>query len=156
MPDESPRRSVQFNNFDDVLADAAAIEASSDPKQLKGWTPGENIDHVAKLIWFCVQGYPKDAIPPLPMRLLGPLFKKGTLANGFKPNLPLPKKLAVAFAPRSGVTVASAVSNLRDGIAAFRARGPIDRNPMLGKMTPEQWEQLHCRHAELHFSFIEP
>jgi hypothetical protein len=33
------------------------------------------------------------------------------------------------------------------------ARGP---NPFLGPMTREQWEQLHCRHAELHLGFLVP
>ena len=27
-------------------------------------------------------------------------------------------------------------------------------SPVFGPMTHEEWEQLHCRHAELHFSFI--
>ena len=29
-------------------------------------------------------------------------------------------------------------------------------SPVLGKLSHEQWEQLHCRHAELHLSFLHP
>ena len=27
---------------------------------------------------------------------------------------------------------------------------------MFGKMSTEQWVALNCRHAELHFSFVNP
>jgi hypothetical protein len=29
-------------------------------------------------------------------------------------------------------------------------------SPFLGELTREQWDQLHCRHCELHLSFILP
>ena len=28
-------------------------------------------------------------------------------------------------------------------------------HPLFGPMTVEEWTQLHCRHAELHLSFLE-
>jgi hypothetical protein len=30
------------------------------------------------------------------------------------------------------------------------------RHPVLGKLTHEEWTQLHLRHAELHLSFAVP
>jgi hypothetical protein len=29
-------------------------------------------------------------------------------------------------------------------------------SPVLGRLSHEQWVQFHCRHAEMHFSFMHP
>ena len=54
-------------------------------------------------------------------------------------------------------------TNWEDGLAAFRAtiqrmKAESQRHPspFLGQMTREQWDQLHCRHSELHLSFLIP
>jgi hypothetical protein len=32
----------------------------------------------------------------------------------------------------------------------------VAEHPLFGWFTPEQWEQYHLRHAELHLSFLLP
>jgi hypothetical protein len=48
-----------------------------------------------------------------------------------------------------------------DGLKHFRAtmqrlktESQRKPSPFLGELTREQWDQLHCRHCELHLSFL--
>ena len=56
-----------------------------------------------------------------------------------------------------------AATSLEDGLAHIRnAIHRLQTDPkrvpsaFLGTLTKEEWTQLHCRHAELHFSFLIP
>ena len=42
-------------------------------------------------------------------------------------------------------------------IERFRSSpGPFDAHPLVGRMTPRQWEQFHCVHCAHHLSFALP
>ncbi len=46
--------------------------------------------------------------------------------------------------------------NLRQAIHRLQTEEKRAPNPVLGKLTREEWDRLHCRHAELHLSFLVP
>ena len=40
-------------------------------------------------------------------------------------------------------------------VGKAKEQGFLPANPAFGKMDRQQWVDLHCRHAELHFGLIE-
>ncbi|MEM9295854.1 MAG: hypothetical protein AAGA57_08630, partial [Planctomycetota bacterium] len=49
-----------------------------------------------------------------------------------------------------------AVQRLRDAVSLAREKTMTAASPLAGKLDDPTWEKLHCRHAELHFSFAHP
>jgi hypothetical protein len=87
--------------------------------------------------------------------MLGRLLKRRTLANPMKPGLQLPRKAALGLVP--------APTGWEEGLQAFRQAiqrqlTETKREPhgFFGPMTRAEWNQLHCRHAALHLSFLVP
>ena len=67
------RRTVKFATLGDIVAD---VEQLGDNVRGEGnWTPAQNVGHVATLVELSLDGFPPTIKAPLPLRLLGPLFK---------------------------------------------------------------------------------
>lgn len=49
-----------------------------------------------------------------------------------------------------------ALAKLRDEVDYAKAHGMKHPSPLFGPLTNDAWIQAHCRHAELHHSFIHP
>ena len=58
------------------------------------------------------------------------------------------------FMPPDAVETDDGIAALKTAIARFDAAELPARSKMLGKMTRDDWVAFHCRHAELHLSFI--
>jgi hypothetical protein len=58
--------------------------------------------------------------------------------------------------PDEDVTWEQALSELRETIDKAKRDGMTHPSPVLGRMSNDDWVSLHCRHAELHFSFLHP
>ena len=72
------------------------------------------------------------------------------------PGFTLPVNMQ-AFEPDESVAWADAIEGFRHEMSRLREGARMTRpSPVFGAMSHEQWEQLHCRHAELHLSFIHP
>ncbi len=56
--------------------------------------------------------------------------------------------------PPADVTWEDAVEHLRTIISRAKDEGMTGRSPVFGQLTHDEWVQMHCRHAELHFSFL--
>ena len=151
------RREVRYETMQDIANDLDELAAGGEPRSLGNWTAAQNVEHVAKFFEFAREGYP-DIGFPTPLRwFIGTFAKKRYLARGFQPGFKFPtKKVAAAFGP-GDMTWAEAVSYFREQIERSRQPGVMTSvNPILGKMTHEEYVQLQCRHAELHFSFLVP
>jgi hypothetical protein len=72
-----------------------------------------------------------------------------------RPGLKFPRKFAF-LAPHAAVTWEDAVEYIGQTIARLRSDRMTKPSPLLGRLSHEQWVQLHCRHAEMHFSFMHP
>jgi hypothetical protein len=122
------RRALHFRTMEDILEDIEGLgEDESAVRSTGNWTPAQNLWHVTYFIDGSIDGL--DFTAPWFMRVMAKLFKTKILGNPFKPGFKLPQNMASAI-PEESVT-------WPDAVAGY-----------------EQWEQLHCRHAELHFSFI--
>ena len=88
------------------------------------------------------------------IRALARLGKERTLRSGIKPGLPVPKKLS-GLRPDKDVKWDDALADLRGNIQRIGAGERMTAvSPLFGRMTHEDWVRLHCRHAELHLSFV--
>ncbi len=149
----SDRRTLSFQSLDDILADAEAL-AAGDIRTMGNWTSGQIVDHVAALIELSIDGFTMKA--PLPLRIFGRLMRNMALNKPMRPGFKMPKKFA-AMAPRPDVQWDAALARLRSVGQRVRDGEQMQHpSPMLGRMSHEDWVKLHCRHAELHFSFMHP
>ncbi|NRA58278.1 MAG: DUF1569 domain-containing protein [Phycisphaerales bacterium] len=145
---DAPRRELRFETMQDILADAESI-AAGPATTLGNWTAAQNIEHVRLLVHMSRVG--ADFMMPWPVRVLGRLLKTRFLRSSFKPGL----KTADVFQPPAEITMDEAIAAFRTEIGLASEAGAMSEpSPFLGKMTHEEWVQLHCRHAEHHFGYV--
>jgi hypothetical protein len=146
------RRHLRFETLDGIGADVEQL-ARGPVCNLGNWTPGQVLKHLSLAMTYSIDGFPSRA--PFFMRMLGKVFKKRILSKGMTPGFKLPEKDAHSLVP--GPT------SWEEGLTAFRtalkrmqtetARAP---HGFFGYLTSEEYVQLHCRHSELHLSFLVP
>ncbi len=151
---QAARRELHLPTLDDILAEAEAI-ASTAHTTTGNHSASELIWHVAYFIDKSATGFGYRA--PLPVWVVGNLLKRvGIAQRPIKPGIRPPKSLDRRFWPGGGVTLDDALAYLRRSIGAAREPGSMTHpSPVLGRLTHDQWATLHCRHAEMHFSFIQ-
>tara|TARA_R110002111_G_scaffold152699_2_gene219425 strand:+ start:256 stop:732 length:477 start_codon:yes stop_codon:yes gene_type:complete len=147
------RQKLSFQTLDDItrfVEPLPALGAGSSGN----WTAAQNIEHVALFIDTSIDGF--TFAVPAPIRFAARMLRGRFLKKGFKPGIKPPAKAAVHFAPRPDITMEEAVDHLIRSIERAKANKMTAVSPLFGAMDHEQWTQMHCRHAELHFSFIQP
>lgn len=151
--DVRERRSLSFHAMDDILADAEALAATGDVRTSGNWTPGQNLQHVARFIRCSVEGF--SGSMPWPFRVIGRLLRGRILRMTFRPGLKVPAKFD-ELRPDDDVPLEQGLDDLRAMVALAKERKMTAPSPILGELSHDEWEQLHCRHAEMHFSFLHP
>jgi hypothetical protein len=150
----SGRRELSFASLDDVLADVEAV-VSGPHRTLGNWTSAQILEHLARFIACSRTGFPFAA--PWWLRLIGRAIRRQALVRPLKPGVRPPGRFAQAFMPGPDVTLAAAREHLREQIRLARVPGSMAQpSPVFGPLNHEQWVQMHCRHAEMHLSFIVP
>jgi uncharacterized protein DUF1569 len=148
------RRTLHFAGLNEILEEVEYL-ASGDPPRASGkWTAPQVVEHVSKFITFSIDGFPM-ARASLPLRILGRLLRNRALTRPMPPGLKIPRKFPF-MVPSAHVTWEQAVETLRTAVARAQSLRMRQRSPVLGKLTHAQWEQFHCRHAEMHLSFLHP
>jgi hypothetical protein len=146
------RRQLHFNSLDDLLAD---VERRNQGKirALGNWSPGQILKHLAAVMNGSIDGLRIRA--PLWLRPLGWLFKKRILSKPMPPGFRLSDEAAkdLTF---GDTTWEEGFQAFRAAVQRLKTESNREPSPFLGQMTREQWDQLHCRHAELHLSFLTP
>jgi hypothetical protein len=148
------RRELQFSSMPDILDDVEYLASGDPPRTTGNWSGGQIVQHVAMLINFSIDGFPAPRLA-LPMRILGRLFRKRALVNPIRAGIRFPRKWTF-LAPDGAIIWEDAVEYMNKSMARLDTERMNAPSPILGKLSPEQWEQLHCRHAEMHFSFMHP
>lgn len=144
------RRELTFASLDEVVADAEKLVASPSTKMLGNWPLSQLLTHLTTAINGSIDG--TSAKAPWFIRLIGPLMKGRFLRNKMSPGFKLPKDVEVGFFPAAG-SPQEALEKLRTAVGRLQNERMTTRHPVFGKMTHEEWTQLHLRHAELHLSF---
>ena len=153
------RRALKFNSVGDLRADLESLDRAQSSRALRttgNWTPGQVFGHLASFIEFAYDGYPKELQnPPWFIRQILKLMKKrylyGKLPVGIK--IPGIKDGTVGI---DALPFAAGLTRLRAALARLDAAPPDKPNPIFGPLSHPEWIALHCRHAELHLSFLHP
>lgn len=149
------RRQLHFNNLDEVVAEAERLAAGK-VRTTGHHSFGQILEHLARSHDMTTG---KLQVPPPPwyMRLMIPLMKPMLLNDKpLKPGFKLPPKSESVFWPNQEFDVATALAHLQDSVEYYKTHGPMPKHPMFGSITRQQNDQLNCRHAALHLSFVQP
>lgn len=144
------RRTLHFDTLDEVLADAERLVASPDTRTLGNWPLGQLLTHLALAINGSIDGI--EARAPWYVRLIGRSIKGRIIRNGMRAGFRLPKSAESSAFPASESPQQS-LEVLRAAIHRTRQEPMTARHPVFGRLTNDEWRQLHLRHAELHLSF---
>jgi hypothetical protein len=148
------RRKLHFECYADIRRDLDQLLLSGPIKCLGNWTPGQNYEHLAKSIDVSIDGV--DYTLPLWMRWIARPLKSWFLNRPFMPGFNLPVKLEPAFYPRDVISDEVGHQLLQKALDRIESTTKRAASPAFGIMPESDWIKLHCRHSELHLSFLVP
>jgi hypothetical protein len=147
------RRTLRFESLDEIVTDVERLAACKELRSLGNWSPGQVLQHLATTMNGSIDGFPNFV--PAPMKLLLRVFmKRRFLTKPMPPGFQLPKK-AGTLHPRATKWDA-ALANFREAMRRLKSETRRSPHPAFGPMTADEWEKIHCRHSELHLSFLVP
>jgi len=146
------RRQLKFNTLDEILADVERL-AQGKVRAIGNWSPGQNIKHLALIMNGCMDGIPYKA--PFYLRAVAWFLKNKFVKNPMPAGFDLPKAAAAQLVP-GDTSWEEGTQALRTALQRLKTEPQRHPHPVLGELTREQWDQLHCRHSELHLSFLIP
>ena len=146
------RRQLHFDSLDDILADVERLNQGQ-VKTLGNWSPGQVLRHLTIVMTGSMDGFRNR--PPWFIRLLGKVMKRRMLTKPMSAGFQLPERALEELGPPP-TEWAEGVTMFREAVRRLKTDDKRVPSPFLGAMTREEWDQLHCRHAELHLSFLAP
>lgn len=141
------RRTVHYDSFDDLLADARELTEQY-VHTIGNWSLGQILAHLAQSQNYSIDGF--DFRLPGPIRLIVRLFMK---RNFLRRRIPAGLKSPARMAPQE-TTAAAGLAALEAAVQRQRQEPRNADHPALGRLSPEEWDQFHLRHAEMHMSFV--
>jgi hypothetical protein len=157
---KAARRELSFHCTGCLKEDLAKIEAAHRAGTLRttgNWSAGENLDHVAVMWEYALDGFPPEAKVSFPIRLVARLMKGSmtsgkTLPAGFK----IPQNAAYML-PRPNCAFEVGLARLRKVLDRLdRGEQMTHASPAFGSMSHDEWMRLHLGHAQLHLGFLQP
>ena len=146
------RRQLHFDKIEDIQTDVENLNRGK-IKTLGNWSSGQILKHLSIVMNGSIDGAPTTFAWPL--RVLGRMLKKRVLTKGMSPGFQLKRKAADALVPPA-TSWPEGLDMFRHAIHRQQTESKREPSPFLGPLTREEWNQLHCRHAELHLSFLVP
>jgi hypothetical protein len=148
------RRTLHFSSLEDISADIEMLASAREIRALGNWTPGQIFQHLAGVMNHCIDGF-KTRLP-WPMRMvLGLFFKRRFLSKPMPPGFKLNAKAAAELIP-GPLPLEPGLASIRQALQRLKTETKRVPSPFLGPLTLDEWTQLHCRHCELHLSFLVP
>jgi hypothetical protein len=147
------RRTIRFSNFDEILADVEQLAAAKSVHVLGNWSFGQILWHLAKVMNGSIDGTSIRWTTPPP--LIPESIKRRVLSGSMRPGFQLPPDAAKELEPPP-TSVAEGLEMFRKASQRQRSETKREPNPFFGPLTLDEWNQLQCRHAELHLSFVVP
>lgn len=150
------RRELKFSNLDEVIAEAERL-AAGEVRVTGKHSFGKILHHLA-VSQDVSSGRNTDAPPPpFFMKLLMPIMKRMIInSKPLNPGVNLPAKGESFFWPDKEFDVAAALQHLKESTEHYKSNGPLEVHPFFGKLTKAEADELNCRHAALHLSFVHP
>jgi len=148
------RRQLHFSSLDDIRADVEQLAAAREIKTLGNWSASQIFQHLGLVMNNSIDGF-KSQMPWIVSVLLGTFMKKKILNNPMGAGFKLPARAAQELIPGE-TSLEEGLQTIRRGLDRLKAESKRVNSPFLGKMSLEDWTKLHCRHSELHLSFLVP
>ena len=153
MAAEVERQQLHFSSLDEAAADAEAF-SGGEVMTSGNYSFGQIMEHLARTI-DVVTGHRQGPKIPLPLRVVARLMKSRFLNHPMKPGFKLPSSAQSVYWPSEDVDTAAGLQHYQQAIDRLQRADPVPIHPFLGTLTREEHEQLQCRHAELHLSFVQ-
>ena len=147
------RRVLRFESLEQVLAEVEMLEKCEEVRTLGNWSAGQTFSHLARAMVASIDGFPGSL--PWPLRVIGRVIKGRALRSRMRAGFKMPKIIRSTMLPPEQ-SVAEGAAELREAIGRLGREKKRAPSPLLGELTVDQWEQFHCRHAELHLGFLVP
>ncbi len=147
------RRTVSYQSFDDLLADAEEM-AHSVVQTLGNWSLGQIFQHIATGLESSIDGSPMTV--PWFIKLARPLMKKRFLTKTLSPGFQLSGRAREFMVPVATVSTAEGLDALRLAVSRCETEQERAPNGLLGRLSREESDQFQLRHAEMHMSFVVP
>ena len=146
------RRSLNFTTFEAVLAEAERL-ARSPYERVGNWDLAQMCDHLADAVYGSMHGF-DFAAPWILRKTISPLALWYVLK---KRRIPIRAKMPKRREPASGKDPSACIARLREQIDEFGSRsGPVAAHPFFGRLSYEQWTQIHLIHCAHHLGFLVP
>lgn len=155
------RRDLAFTSTAELAAELDRLEradAEGGVRVTGNWTLGQQADHLARFWRASLDGFPEGFKPPAPVRwAVQLLFKKRAVRGAVPPSgMKLPKAASFLL-PADGVTTDQGFAALRDCISRTDAGDAfIERSPLFGDLTHDEWLTINLSHCALHLGFAHP
>jgi Protein of unknown function (DUF1569) len=148
----SNRRKLHFNTIDDILPEVERLNREKF-KPVGNWSGGQILKHLATAMNTSIDG--ATVRFSFVLRLFGRVLKRRILKDGMPPGYQLKGEAAEGLVPPA-TSWEEGLQLMRTAIRRLQTESQREPSPFLGSMTREEWDQLHCRHSELHLSFLVP
>jgi hypothetical protein len=148
------RRELHFGSLEDIRADVEKLASAREIKTLGNWSAGQVFQHLSLVMHKSIDGF-QAQFPWIVRALMGLLMKKSVLNKPMTAGFKLPSSAAKELIPAE-TNLEQGLQSIRQGIQRLQTETKRVNSPFLGKMTLQDWTQLHCRHCELHLSFLIP
>jgi hypothetical protein len=148
------RRQLHFDSLDDILADVDKLGRAREIRTLGNWPAGKVLKHLATSFNKSIDGY-ENPVPAVVRFFLRLFLKNSFLTKPLSPGFRLPAN-AQAEMWSASASVSEATEAVRGAIGRLRAETHRVPHPAIGPLTVDEWNQFHCRHAEMHLSFLVP
>ena len=146
------RRPLDFQDLEQVLLDVRHLSADGYDR-LGTWTLGQVCDHLAIFFRGSLEGFTQK-VPWLIRVLLGRmLFRHIIRRRGMGEGIKVPR----SFLPGDAGDDAASAEQLVELIERFRTHaGEYEPSPLFGRLSRDEWTQLHLIHCSHHLSFLIP
>ena len=148
------RRRLSFASMSDVLDDVDYLASGDPPRTAGNWSPAQIVRHVRTMITCSIDGFPVPRVDPV-TRIVCRLLRNRILTTPLRAGLRFPHKFSF-LAPDDDASWDEEVEQLHQAVGRLDSERMTHPSPVLGSLTHDQWEQFHCRHSEMHFSFMHP
>src|SRR4249919_1507459 len=143
------RRQLRFNSLDEIAAEVERLAACQQVRAIGNWSSGQVLQHLASTMDNSIDGFPNFV--PAPIKFILRFFmKRRFLTKPMPPGFKLPAR-AEKMLPGE-TSWETALENFRRAMQRLKAEAKRSPHPAFGPMSVDEWNQIHCRHSELHLS----
>jgi hypothetical protein len=149
------RRRLRFRDYAEAQADIQALR-DRPHRPLGNWSLPRIVMHLGEVMHASIDGAQTPVKFPLVAQIAGRLFLRPYLLNVRVPaGIRLPRAAAQQFF-FDEAEINAAVERFDSAVVRLGRETNRFVHPLIGRLSPAQWDKFHLRHAEHHLSFLVP